>query len=341
METAHIARTRTRITAIAVSFLVGILLLVMKFYAFRITGSSAILSDALESIINVVAAGFALASVVLSSRPPDESHPYGHGKVEYFSAGFEGALIILAAGGIFYTGVDRLLHPRVLLRLEEGLLLVLGVGTVNLVLGLALIRVGRRTDSIAVTADGRHVLTDAYTSGGLLLGLLLVRWTGWYRLDGIIACLVGLNILWSGGRLVLHAFSRLMDASSPALLERIAAFLIDRRRETWIDIHQLRAWRAGPLVHMDFHLILPRGLSLEEAHLEGKELERVLVDHFHGEASVLIHLDPCLEEDCPVCGNTRCRLRVQDLQQEVPWDVRTLTMRGGIHAARDNARGRD
>ena len=312
------------------SFLVGALLVAVKFYAYRLTGSSAILSDALESIINVVASAFALVSVLVAAKPPDPSHPYGHGKIEYFSAGFEGALIILASLGIFKVGWSHIIQPQLLPRLQFGLILLVGAGIVNLVLAIGLIRVGKRTQSLILIADGKHVLTDVYTSGGVLLGLLLAHITGLYWLDGVIACLVGLNILVMGGRLVRQSFAALMHASDPELLKEIAALLNKHRKDTWIDIHQLRAWRSGYLLHIDFHLILPRDFTLDEAHSEGKEVEGIIKKHFGGTASVLIHLDPCTNPDCPVCSLYLCGLRGDDLKNQVPWTWETLISAGGI-----------
>jgi cation diffusion facilitator family transporter len=321
---------RLRIVAISSSFLIGVALLGLKFYAYRLTHSSAILSDALESIINVVASAFALGSVLLSAKPPDKSHPYGHGKIEYFSAGFEGALIILAALGIFYAAWPRILHPREIPQLQEGLWILLGISIVCAFLGLALVRVGRQTHSLTIIADGKHVLTDAYTTGGVLVALFLVHLTGWYWLDGAIALLVGLNILISGGRLVRQSFEGLMDAADPELLKQVSDVLIRHRRKIWIDIHELRAWRSGNLIHLDLHLILPKDLSLEDAHREAKNLEKAIVARFEGKASVLVHMDPCVEPDCPVCRRHSCEFRAHDQATELPapWDSDTLTLGG-------------
>jgi cation diffusion facilitator family transporter len=311
--------TRWRFIAISSSFVVGLSLMGIKFYAYRVTGSSAILSDALESIINVVASGFALWSIYLASQPPDMSHPYGHGKIEYFSAGFEGALIMLAAGGIFYTGIPRLLHPRDLPNLQQGLFLILSTSLVNLLLGMVLIRVGKRTRSLTLIADGKHVLTDVYTSLGVLLGLLLALFTGWYWLDGGVACAVAVNIIISGGKLVRESFAGLMNESDPTLLEEISGILADHRKDYWIDIHKLRAWRSGNRVHLDFHLILPRELRLDASHHEVKELENIFQTRFEGMADVLIHVDPCTNGDCPICGHNPCILREQPTNHQRLW----------------------
>lgn len=311
--------------AIVLSFIVGAALMAIKFMTYRITHSSAVLSDALESIINVVASAFAALSIWMAAKPPDSEHPYGHGKIEYFSAGFEGALIIFAAIGIFYTGVQHLRHPLSLPHIEEGIVILLGATVVNLLLGLFLVQRGRRTDSMALVADGKHILTDVYTSAGVIIGLILVYWTDWTRLDGIVACLVGINILITGGRLIFQSFSRLMDASDPELLDQIADLLERHRRTDWIDIHQLRAWWAGRTVHIDLHLVLPRYALLEDAHREAKLLEKILVTEFHDNADILIHTDPCIPVECPLCGRKDCTSREHRRQKENrPWDRRHL-----------------
>lgn len=315
---------RIRMIAIGASFVVGVSLMGAKFYIYSLTDSSAILSDALESIINVAASAFALISIILSAQPPDESHPYGHGKIEYFSAGFEGALIIIAAVGIFITGVSHILAPRPLPHLDKGLVMLLATAGVNLVLGVALVQIGKRTDSLTLTADGRHVLTDVYTSGGVVLGLFLVHLTGWFWLDGMIACLVGINIIVIGLRLIRIAFSGLMDESDPALLQEVAELIMENRRDTWIDIHRLRAIRSGTRVNIDFHMILPAYLTLEQAHAEVKKLETLLLAHYRKDAQVTIHMDPCADPDCPVCGVSRCETRAADENEAAAMNLGTM-----------------
>jgi len=316
---------RLRLLAIGLSFGVGAALMGLKFYAAYLTGSSAILSDALESIINVAASAFALVSILWAARHPDETHPYGHGKIEYFAAGFEGALIILAAVGIFLKAWPQVLRPQPLPRLEAGLFLVLFAALGNLALGAVLIKTGRRTHSLTLVADGQHLLTDVYTSGAVLGGLGLVWFTGWYWLDGAVACFVGVSILVIGVKLVRQAFSGLMDTSEPELLKEIAGVLAQHRKPTWIDIHRLRARRAGSRVLLDFHLILPRDFTLEEVHREVKELEGLINDYFGGQADILIHADPCEEPVCPICGHDPCLHRQEDTQMQRLWLSQVLT----------------
>jgi cation diffusion facilitator family transporter len=295
---------KTRMAVAGWAIALGIAIMAAKFYAWHLTGSSAILSDALESIINVVAGGFALAAIIASARPPDQDHPYGHGKIEFFSAGFEGALIILAAFGIFKVGFAHLLNPQPLPHLGVGLVVLLGASVVNLLLGIGLLKTGKKTGSLVLEADGQHVLTDVYTSGGVLLGLLLAHLSGWFWLDGTIACLVGLNILWTGLQLVRRSFAGLMDAMDPELLQQVVDIINRHRRPQWIDIHKLRVWRSGRLVYIDLHLILPGDLALEAAHEEAGDLESMLVTGFEGNASVLVHMDPCIDPDCATIVRT-------------------------------------
>jgi cation diffusion facilitator family transporter len=325
MNSSATTNLKHRLIAIITSLAIGAGLMVVKFVAYYLTDSAAILSDALESIINVVAAGFALGSIIFAARSPDPTHPYGHGKIEYFSAGFEGALIILAALGIFYEAWPRLFHPQAIPRLTSGILLVLGAAVVNLILGLALVMVGKRTRSIVLVADGKHVLTDVFTTIGVVLGLIGVMVTGWNWLDGAVAFLVGFNILITGARLVHQSSAALLDTSDPELLTEICEVIARNRREMWIDVHQLRARHSGRRVFMDFHLILPRDLSLEASHDEVKTLERILNDYFEGQADILIHADPCKAPECPICGLLSCEHRQEDFKMQRLWTRETLT----------------
>jgi cation diffusion facilitator family transporter len=322
---------RTNFAVMLTALLVGVGLMGLKFYGYWITGSSAILSDALESIINVVASGFGLGSVMLSAKPADETHPYGHGKIEFFSAGFEGALVVLAAAGIFFEGIKQILNPQYLPQLGVGLSFLVTAGLGNLAMGLVELRIGRRTKSLVLEADGKHLLTDVYTSGVVLVGLAVVYLTGWFRFDGIIACVAGANIVFLGAKLLRKAFGELMHASDPELLDEICDLLSRHKKEMWIDIHRLRSWRSGKEVHVDFHLILPKDLPLEEGHREVKELEAVFSEHFGGMSDILIHLDPCLEPECPVCGHDRCDIRREGKIHEKIWNRQALTGEASSH----------
>jgi len=314
-------RVRLSIIAAGTSLAVGFTLMAIKFWAYFATGSAAILSDALESIINVAAGAFALISVVYAAAPPDRNHPYGHGKIEYYAAGFEGSLIVLAALGIIYESWDKLLHPQPLPNLGFGIILLAVAGAVNLLLGVGLLRAGRMADSITLVADGKHVLTDVYTSAGVLVGLLLVSFTGWLWLDAGVACLVALNIIWTGYKLLRESFAGLMHETEPGLIEDICLAIENKRSKNWLDVHNLRAWRSGRQAHIDFHLILPREMSLVDAHDEVRALEDVLRERFGQDADVLIHADPCRSSECPVCPESSCDSREAAFRGERPVDA--------------------
>ena len=302
---------RAAVVAASASLVVGALLLGVKFYAYHRTGSSAILSDALESIVNVVAAAFALVSVIYAAAPPDANHPYGHGTIEYFAAGFAVSRIIVAGCGSIWESWDKLVSPAPLANLDQGLLLLVGASLVNLVLGLSLVRAGKRLGSLTLEADGRHVLTDVVTSGGVLVGLALVRVTNVTWLDPVVACLMAANILGTGYKLMRQSFAGLMQEADPRLLDEICVTLSARRKPAWIGIHRLRAWRSGNRVHIDFHLILPKDLSLEAAHAEVDEMEDILHAKYGRQADLLIHADPCHAAECGECSTEPCDSRAQ------------------------------
>jgi cation diffusion facilitator family transporter len=330
------AEQKRRLVMVALSVSVSALLMVLKFYCFWLTRSSAILSDALESIINVVASGFVLWSVLLASKPPDVEHPYGHGKIEFFSAGFEGALIVVAAGGILWEALPRIIEPRPLPKLDLGLLILLGTGLINLWLGRTLIRAGERTRSMAIAADGKHILTDVYTTAGVLIGLLLVRQTGWFFLDGAVACVVAANILFIGARLVLESSSRLMHAYDPELLDRITTIIEHNRKPEWVDIHRLRAWRSGRNIYIDFHLILPRDMSLEDSHREVTQVEQLLREQLPETADAMIHAEPCIGPECRICLQESCSIRAHPFSELPSWRRKDVTYPGAVENEPDS-----
>lgn len=303
------------------SLLMSVVLLAVKFLAWYLTDSAAVLSDALESIVNVIASSFALFSVTLSARPPDASHPYGHGRVEFFSAGFEGALIIAAALAIFTAALPRLLSPQPITQISLGVALVGAAGVANALLGWYLQRVGRSTHSMALIADGQHLLSDAYTSAGVLVGILGVWLTGWQRLDALTALAVALHILLMGWHLVRESIARLMDEAEPALLRSIVQTMQASRQPWWIDLHNLRTWRSGPRYHVDFHLTLPRYWELERSHEVSHEIEHLIEATQPTHGDVIIHLDPCLPDDCAFCTMPACTVRAMAHHDSPPWTV--------------------
>ncbi len=307
---------RIRRKAALISALVGLLMLCMKLSGYWITGSAAILSDALESVVHVAATCFAFYSVLLAGQPPDDSHPYGHGKIEFFSAGLEGTLIVIAALLIMYTAIPKLFNPTELPDLDIGMGITAAAAVINLLLGGYLIRTGQRQQSITLVADGRHVLTDSITSFGVVVGLLLVLLTGWTVLDPIVALAVALNIVITGTRLMRQSFGGLMDEADPEYIGRIADALNRERRPQWIDVHRLRVWQSGEVRHLDFHLTLPYYMQVAEAHQVEIDISKTLERQLGGSLQVLVHHDPCTPSCCEFCAVDGCPVRRRPLGEQ-------------------------
>ena len=286
--------------AALLSLLVGILMLVLKLGAYLATGSAIILSDALESVVHVVATGFMFWCFRLAATPPDENHPYGHGRAEPLSVGFEGGMVAIAGLAIAWEAVHGLIHGSAPADLGLGLWLIAAAAVINLALGTHLVRIGRRTGSAILIADGKHVLSDVWTSVGVLIGvgLMLVvpdaRVRAW--IDGGIALLLAAYIVWVASRLIRESFAALLDEADPALLKRIVDAIAEIRDPRWLDVHQLRCRTAGDHLFVDFHLTVPGEWSVREGHAAVERLEEHVLSRLGRSGSVLIHLD-CLKQD--------------------------------------------
>jgi cation diffusion facilitator family transporter len=283
--------------AIRLSFFAGIAMLAGKWIAYGLTGSSAILSDAAESVVHILGVGMAAYSVWLSHRPADEGHPYGHDKVTYFSAGAEGVLILLAAGYIMYEAIGMLLGEPQLRNLDAGVGIIALASVLNLALGLYLVRTGRKTGSLILVANGQHVLTDSWTSFGVVAGLGLTLLTGWYILDPIVALIVATNIVWTGIRLVRQSVAGLMDASDPQLDAAVRRTLDAETAARSLRYHEMRARKSGSTVWVEFHLLFPPATTLEAAHHHATEIEQALARALPPPVKVLSHLETIEEHD--------------------------------------------
>ena len=278
--------------AMRLSLAVGIFMLIGKWYAYSITGSAAILSDAAESVVHVMAVGFATFSLWLSRRPADKSHPYGHEKISFFSAGIEGALIVLAAAVIIYEAVAKWIEGLQLENLGTGTLIVAAAALINAALGAYLVGQGKRHGSLILVANGKHVLTDSWTSFGVIIGLLLTIWTGWPPFDPLLAIFVAINILWSGSRLVRQSVGGLMDEGNPELEKEIRAVLDKEVRERNLQYHELRYRNSGASLWVEFHLLFPKETSLEHAHWRATEIEAALKKSIRQPTRIVTHLEP-------------------------------------------------
>jgi cation diffusion facilitator family transporter len=304
--------------AAIVSLAVACVLLAVKYAAYQMTGSAAILSDALESIANVVAALFAVGVLIFAGRPADRNHPYGHGKMEFFSAVFEGGLITFAAVLIVWKSVlDLLAGPR-LRALEIGIALTVAAGLVNAALGWFLLRTGRRVHSITLVADGKHVLSDFWTTVGVVVGLGLVQLTGLRWLDPLAALVVAVNLGVTGARLVRRAAGALLDEEDTGLLIQLLQAFEGSRRPGIIRVHRLRARRTGRFTHVDAHLIVPEYWTVEQAHEATDAFAARVLDTLPIDGEMIFHEDPCRRALCSICDVEGCPVRVEPFVTRPP-----------------------
>jgi cation diffusion facilitator family transporter len=306
-----------------ISLAIGIGMFLSKMGAYLITGSAAIFSDAAESVVHVLATSMALFSIILASRPADDSHLYGHGNIEFFSAGVEGFLIVLAAIVIIYTSAVDMMRGSHLKSLDVGVYIISAAGAINLFLGFYLIRTGKKTNSLTLIADGKHVLTDSYTSIGVIIGIILVMITKFEIIDPLFAIAVAINIVFTGFNLIRQSIGGLMNETDKIMLDKLVTKLNSIRKDYWIDIHQLRFWKSGDKVFTDFHLILPYYFTIKESHLEEEYIEKELafdISNFE----IRVHLDYCTEHLCRYCNYKECKVRVYEKTEDNEWTTDKL-----------------
>lgn len=273
------------------SILAAVLTMALKTEAYLITGSVGLLSDAAESLVNLMAAVVALAMLTLAVRPADTGHPFGHGKAEYFASGFEGALILVAAGGIVWAAWDRLWHPQPLAELNIGMAVSAAAAVVNGVVAWVLLRAGRKYGSITLEADGRHLMSDVWTTGAVLLALGGIAITGWQLLDPIVAFLAALQIVWSGVSLMRRSVSGLLDAAIPFEEKAQVEQIFDRYRAQGIQFHDLRTRAAGMQRLITVHVLVPGQLTVQEGHDLLERIEGEIHDAL-GNVTIVTHLEP-------------------------------------------------
>jgi cation diffusion facilitator family transporter len=317
MSEDHLSQ-RARIRVSLLSITAGLLILGMKYYAFIVSNSAALKSDAIENVVNVVAAVFALGAIVFAGKPADREHPYGHGKVEHFSAAFEGGMISLAAVIIGYDALRTLWENPPLEALGRGMAINFVAGLFNGALGLFLIHSGRKQRSQALIADGHHVLSDFYTTLGLGVGLFLVHLTGWRWLDVVIALLIGCFLAWTGFKLVRTSSSALLDTEDPELVERLVEAINRVRPVDVLAIHELRTLRSGRFVHVDIHVMVPEFYSISQSHDVADAFAKAVVQASGIEGELQTHVDPCQRALCAQCGVEGCPLRREVRRQTSP-----------------------
>ena len=289
--------------AMRLSLGVGFLMLILKIYASVITGSAAILSDAAESVVHMLAVSFAAFSLWLSMKPADKTHLYGHDRISFFSAGFEGAMIIVAGLYILYESIEKWLTGQYLENIEQGIGFIMLATVINGGLGWYLIRQGKKYHSIILEANGKHVLTDSWTSLGVIVALLLTLWTGWLPFDPIIAIIVATNILLSGAKLVRRSIGGLMDEADPNINKKLREILQQESEKYDVQFHHLRHRNAGNKLIIEFHLLFHKDVPISKAHEQATIIERTIMNSISMQTEVTSHLEPIEGHDEAHSGN--------------------------------------
>lgn len=299
--------------------LLSVALFSLKIIGWVITDSNALLSDALETIANISAALFGLVSLRLALKPRDEDHPYGHGKIEFVAAIFEGTLITISGLFILIKVIYNFFVPDVPENLPQGLVIAGVAGILNGIAGFAAWREGRRVRSATLEAAGLHLLSDTLSTAGVLLGLGLAIVTGWLILDNITALIFGLLLIGMGTNLVWRNVHHIMDKADPELLKSLTHYLNENRRHDWVDIHNLRLIKYGADIHVDCHITVPYYYSLQQAHDLSEDFSHQITRHFGSNTEAFVHLDPCLPEMCRFCLLAQCPARSFPFEKKLNW----------------------
>lgn len=305
---------------------VGVFLFLVKIAAWYITGSVAILTDALESIVNVIAGLIGVYSLYISAKPKDSDHPYGHGKAEFLSAAVEGTLITVAGFIIIYEAVKNLQHPPAIKKLDSGILLVAFTAVINFVTGAICIKTGNKNNSLPLIASGKHLQSDTWSTAGIIGGLLLMLvFPNVFWLDSAVAILFALIIIYTGYKIVRSSISGIMDEADGELLKKMVEMLNDNRRENWIDLHNLRIIKYGTTIHLDCHLTVPWYLNVNEAHAEIDHLSAMVKKEYGESVELFVHSDGCLDFSCRICLKQHCTVRQHSFEKKVGWTMDNIS----------------
>ena len=311
---------------ILISFVLSMVILTAKFYVYYLSGSTTLLTDALESIINVVASAFAFYSIYLASLPKDLNHPYGHGKIEFFASGLEGVLIFLAACYILLHAIQHLFAHPTLESLDIGIYVSLASAFVNGGMGMILVKEGKKSRSIALEADGQHLKLDAINGLFIVLALAITYFTNWLWVDSIASILFSLFMFYQSISLVRKSVAGLMDEMNPGVFLKMIDWITKHQKSEWIDLHNLRIQQYGGDLHIDCHLTLPRYWDLNRVHQEIHEFEETINKALESHIEIFVHADPCLDECCKHCTISDCPIRKSPLIKPIEWNQVNLAL---------------
>lgn len=304
---------------------VSVLLLAVKITAYYYTHSVAILTDALESIVNVAAGFIGLYSLWVAAKPRDFDHPYGHGKAEFLSAAIEGTMILTAGALIIYEAVKNLLHPVALHKIDFGIWLIASTAVINFIVGFICLRIGAKNNSLALVASGKHLQSDTWSTFGIIAGLVLLYFTGKTWIDSTVAMLFGVIIMYTGYSILRRSIAGIMDEVDEKILTRMVQVLNAGREVNWVDLHNLRVIRYGSVLHVDCHLTVPWFLNVHEAHAEIDRLAQLTRGEFGETLELFVHSDGCLPFSCRICNKTECGERQHPFVKRVEWTLDNIS----------------
>ncbi|MEO6317041.1 MAG: cation diffusion facilitator family transporter [Chitinophagaceae bacterium] len=318
---------------------VAVVLFVVKIVAWYITRSVAILTDALESTVNVIAGFIGLYSLYVAAKPSDEDHPYGHGKAEFVSAAVEGTLILVAGFVIIYEAINNFIHPHEIQKLDYGIALVAITAAINFFVGYFSERKGRKNNSLALMASGKHLQTYTWSTIGIIVGLGLILLTGYKWLDGVVAIIFAFIIIYTGYGILRSSLAGIMDEIDKELLSKLVVLLNKNRRVNWIDLHNLRVIKYGGQLHIDCHMTVPWYLNVHEAHVEIDALTSLIKKEFGDSIEFFVHTDGCLDFSCHICNKADCPVRRHPFEGRVEWTLSNIisNKKHGLPAGQDAA----
>ena len=303
----------------------SIVLFIVKLVAYLLTNSVAILTDALESIVNVVAGLIGVYSLYVSAKPKDTDHPYGHGKVEFISAAIEGTLVAVAGIFIIVHGIEDLQTEHSVKKLDLGIYLVAATAIINYAAGTVCERTGRKNNSLALIASGRHLKTDTYTTAGIIAGLILLYFTKIAWIDSAVAMLFACIITFTGYKIIRSSIAGIMDEADEDLLQQMVVTLNENRRHNWVDLHNLRIIKYGPTLHLDAHLTVPWYFNVYEAHAEIDELTNLLRKNYGDSLEIFVHSDACMKFSCAICIKPDCNVRQSENERRITWTMKNIS----------------
>lgn len=304
--------------------IIGVFLFVGKLLAWYLTHSDAVYSDAMESIVNVVSAFMGLYSLYLAAKPKDQDHPYGHGKIEFITSGIEGVMIIFAGIMIIVEAVSSLLNHNQLKDLDWGIGIVFAVGLINYYIGYLSVKKGKRDNSLVLISSGKHLQSDTYTTFGVVFSLILVYFTKFYWIDGLVALGFGGYIIFIGYKIIRESLKGVMDEADEEILKEIVEVLEQYRKKEWIDVHNMKIQQFGSHLHIDAHITMPWYRTLKESHNDLEEMMKLLAENLGRQVEFNFHMDDCKPKSCEIC-QIDCLHRKENFKEKITWDIRSIS----------------